>query len=72
MTDKKENDCKSLCVRLQGMQRKGIRLYLEGEEAPPEAIASCCVREDAVYMPDYVTDKEGKLKEVRYDRISLR
>lgn len=26
--------------------------------------------EDTAYMADYVTDREGKVREIRYDKIS--
>mgnify|MGYP006925652354 FL=1 len=30
------------------------------------------VNEDTVYMPDLVTDEDGTLREVRYDRVEYR
>ncbi len=71
MTEKKENDCDSLGDRLQSMERAGVRLYLDGVPATSEMIAKKCVNEDTFYMPDYITDNEGKIKEIRYDKISL-
>lgn len=44
---------------------------MDGTPASSESIEQNCVREDTLYMPDYVTDKEGRIKEIRYDRISL-
>jgi hypothetical protein len=60
----------TMVSRLEFIQQKGIALYLNGHSATPDEIASCCVNEDTVYMPDYVMDEAGKLKEVRYDKIT--
>ncbi|HJA92525.1 MAG TPA: hypothetical protein H9717_05350 [Candidatus Eisenbergiella merdipullorum] len=55
---------------LKKMKKQGVALYLEGKPASPDEIAKkYYVREDSVYMPDYVTDEEGKLTEVRYDKV---
>ena len=71
MTEKKDNDCSALNLRLRTMENAGVRLYLDGIPASPKKIAKQCVNEESLYMPDYVTDNEGKIKEIRYDRISL-
>lgn len=71
MTEKKENDCDSLGLRLRSMEKTGVRLYLDGRPASSEKIAEQCINENTLYMPDYITDNEGKIKEIRYDRISL-
>lgn len=47
------------------------RILSEWEKtAPREIIRTCCMREKAVYMPDFVMDEEGKLCEVRYDEVT--
>lgn len=52
------------------MEREGVRFYLNGKKSKPrEIISKCCVCENAVYMPDFVMDEEGRLKEVRYDEV---
>lgn len=71
MTEKKEKCSESLRQRLKAWEEAGIRLYLDGAPTSSEFIEQSCVNEDTLYMPDYVTDKEGKIKEIRYDRISL-
>lgn len=62
----------ALKLRLEKMEKTGVKLYLNGVPSTTEYIAKKCVREDTVYMPDYVTDGNGKVKEIRYDRISRR
>ena len=60
-----ENMRKNLEKAVQG----GASLYLEGVRSTPETIVRYCVNEDMSYMPDYVWNNEGKLTEVRYDKI---
>ena len=55
--------------RLEDILSRGIELYMDGQPASPSRIAERFVREDAVYMPDFVIDEEGILTHVRYDKI---
>lgn len=71
MTEKKENDTISINKRLRKWEEAGIRLYLDGAPTSPEDIEKNCVNEETLYMPDFVTDENGNLKEIRYDKISL-
>ncbi|MDE7332259.1 MAG: hypothetical protein K2O16_08440 [Lachnospiraceae bacterium] len=57
--------------QLEKLEKNGIKLYLNGLPSTTEYIVRKCVNEDTVYMPDYVTDEDGKVKEIRYDRISF-
>lgn len=72
MTSKCEDDSVLLRTRLGRLEKEGIKLFFNGVPSTTEYIAKKCVREDTVYMPDYVTDGNGKVKEIRYDRISRR
>ncbi len=58
--------------QLEKMEKTGVKLYLNGVPSTTEYIIENCVKEDTVYMPDYVTDQNGKIKEIRYDLISGR
>ncbi|MDD6491561.1 MAG: hypothetical protein PUG54_04935 [Firmicutes bacterium] len=71
MTSISKSDADALKSQLEGMEKQGVKLYLNGVPSTTEFIISNCVNEDTVYMPDYVTDEHGKIKEVRYDRILL-
>lgn len=71
MTEMNEKNSDSLGWKLKKWEEAGIRLYLDGTPTSSEYIAQNCINEDTLYMPDYVTDKEGRIKEIRYDRISL-
>ena len=42
---------------LEQMEQEGVGFYLNGKKtAPREIIRTCCMREKAVYMPDFVMD----------------
>ena len=57
---------------LSKINEKGITLYLDGRMATPDEIADCCVNDKPMYMPDYVLDDKGTLKEIRYDKVVIR
>lgn len=65
-----ETEEQRLKEKLENVRKSGVRLFLEGKPASPEDIADKCVCENAIYMADYVLDDEGRLKELRYDRIT--
>lgn len=69
MNENDEMGFDSFKKRLEQWERAGIRLYLDGRLSSPESIECTCVCEDTPYMPDYVTDNEGRITEIRYDRI---
>ncbi len=58
---------------LRAICASGVDLYLEGRLSSPDRIAKrFSVHEDAVYMPDFVLDEQGRLTQIRYDRIRNR
>ena len=61
-----------LYVELQSIADQGIVLFLDGSPSTPEQVTHVlCAAEDACYMRDYVYDeKEGVLKELRFDRLN--
>ena len=71
MTSKSKSDIVPLKSQLEKLEKKGIKLYLNGQPSTTEHIIKNCVNEDNIYMPDYVTDERGRIKEVRYDKICL-
>lgn len=71
MTEKYDISSASLKEQLEKWENAGIRLYLDGTPTSSESIEKNCVNEDMLYMPDYITDKEGRIKEIRYNKISL-
>lgn len=70
ITMEKNADLSALRSRLQGYERRGVKLYFDGALSNTEYILKHCVMEDTAYMADYVTDREGKVREIRYDKIS--
>lgn len=58
-----------LIDELSKAANEGATLYINDEIAPPETIAERCMEEKAVYMPDYVVDEAGVLKEIRFDKV---
>lgn len=55
--------------KLEAILDQGIELYLDGRPASPDRIVERFVREDTVYMPDFVISEDGILTQVRYDKI---
>jgi len=56
--------------RLEGTVQNGTDLYLDGRKVSAAELAwTCCVNEEAVYMPDYVMRADGSLAQLRYDRV---
>ncbi|MCL2052648.1 MAG: hypothetical protein FWG91_13120 [Lachnospiraceae bacterium] len=68
---KSEKKDKSILSSLKCISNKGIILYLDGKLATPDEIAYRCINDKAAYMPDYIMDDKGTLKEIRYDKVVL-
>lgn len=48
----------------------GIPIYFEDRPSTPqEVVKIMTAKEDEVYMPDYVTDKDDKIVQIRYDHV---
>lgn len=62
---------RNLFVELSEYERLGVRMKMNGHPASPLQIASAhAVRENLSYMRDYVADEDGKVKEVRFVKLS--
>lgn len=59
-----------MCVFLEQMRQKGVKLFVDGEAALPGEIASKAVREGSTYMADYVLGETGIIEQVRFDRVN--
>ena len=66
---KNKNEILSMKSKLEAVLEQGIDLYLDGRPASPDRIAERFVREDTVYMPDFVIGEDGVLIQIRYDKI---
>ncbi len=62
-------DKRTLRRTLETIVREGVFLYLEERLSSPDEIFRTCMKEEHVYMADYVIDDLGQLKELRYNRI---
>ena len=54
------------------LQRKGAELYVDGEKVSPSKAAEYAVREESPYMADYILGEQGKISQVRLDKVDLR
>ena len=66
---KNKSEMMSMKNKLEDILNQGIELYLDGRPASPDRIVERFVREDTVYMPDFVINEDGVLTQVRYDKI---
>lgn len=51
------------------MGLEGAEFFVDGEAVPLAAAIARAVREDGVYMADYVLGEEGKIEQVRFDKV---
>lgn len=68
--DRPQNMEDILCERMGGVQ-KNLEVYMDDERITLEEALHRCVQERAVYMPDYVLDEKGVLKQLRFDKVDL-
>lgn len=55
---------------LRSYQEAGVILTVEGRKTNARRIAELCiVRERGAYMSDYIRDADGRLVELRFDRV---
>lgn len=66
------NAREDMLLQLEQMSRKGIKLFVDGENVLPAEAVSRAVREDSPYMADYVLDEGGAIRQVRFDRVTNR
>ena len=71
MTSNCKSESAPLRVRLEQLEREGIKLFLNGVPSTTDYIVKTCINEETVYMPDYVTNQDGRLTELRYDKVRL-
>ena len=60
----------ALVMQMKQYEKQGIGLSLSGREMSAEENAgACAVREHGMYMGDYIWTADGRLSEIRYDKI---
>ncbi|MDO4265825.1 MAG: hypothetical protein Q4C63_05095 [Eubacteriales bacterium] len=58
---------------LRNCRERGIRVLIDGREEPEHIWPKLFCSEDAgFYMADYVTETEGLVKEIRFDKIYMK
>ena len=65
VTPKYTNSC------LHHKQKKGAELYVDGEKVSPSTAAEYAVREESPYMADYIVGEQGKISQIRLDKVDL-
>ena len=57
---------------LTAYEEAGISLTLSGKPSTPREVAyACTVREHGSYMRDYVPGEDGRLREIRFDKVRI-
>ena len=51
------------------LQKKGAELYVDGEKVSPSKAAEYAVREESPYMADYILGEQGKISQIRLDKV---
>ena len=65
-----EKTYKTLFVELELYEQSGVRMMLDNHPASPMQIVSAhMIKEDSVYMRDYVWDDKGQIKELVFHNI---
>lgn len=55
---------------LEYMHLCGTALFVDNEAVLPGEAVRRTVREDCLYMADYVLGESGKIEQIRFDRLS--
>lgn len=59
-----------LIFELEVYRHKGAVICLSGQASTPTEVAKAIlVNESGCYMRDYITDGEGKIKEIHFDKV---
>ena len=54
----------------QKLQKNGTELYVDGEKVSPSQAAAYA--EESPYITDYILGEQGKISQVRLDKVDLR
>lgn len=67
-----KEEAQSLFAELTGYEKKGIDITLNGLAASPmQVVQAHILREDVVYMRDYVMNEQGDIKELCFTNIKI-
>ncbi|OUP50303.1 hypothetical protein [Lachnoclostridium sp. An181] len=60
-----------LFAELSDYEKYGIRMTMDGVSASPMQItAAHMMKEEGTYMRDYLTDEDGRIKEIRFLKVN--
>ena len=73
MGDQKEQQIRSLFTELAGYEKRGVDILLDGLPASPMQIVQAhTMREDVVYMRDYVLNDKGDVEEWCFQNVETK
>ncbi len=56
---------------LERLHHSGTELFVDGEAVYPQEAIQKAVCEEGGYMADYVLEEDGKIKQIRFDKVDL-
>lgn len=75
MTNNNVNDSGTVMnqvpVLFERLQNRGVEFFIDGEPVFWQKAVEMAVKEESTYMTDYVMEGEGRIKQVRLDKVSL-
>ncbi len=64
-------DARALFRELSGYEREGTQLFLDGCPCRTEDIVDACmVAEEQIYMRDFISDEEEKIRRINFVKIN--
>lgn len=73
MSEYQKEDVRNLFAELTGYERKGVDITLNGASASPMQIVQAHIlREDVVFMRDYVMNEKGDIKELCFTDVEIK
>lgn len=71
--DKEDRSYQELFAELTRYERSGITMQIDGLPASPMQIVSAhMVRDDSIYMRDYIMDENGIVQKLDFYKIDLK
>ncbi|MCI8320860.1 MAG: hypothetical protein HFH02_07265 [Dorea sp.] len=72
MSGYEKKDVQNLFTELNGYEKKGVDITLNGLAASPmQVVQAHVLREDVVYMRDYVMNENGDIKELCFTDVII-
>ena len=72
MSGYERKDVQNLFTELNGYEKKGVDITLNGLAASPmQVVQAHVLREDVVYMRDYVMNENGDIKELCFTDVII-